>query len=595
MTRGNGVQTTQPSMSDVAARQGDAGPDRATRVSDGRRRRLGAAAGIAVPTIAYLVHASRFGRWIVDDAAITFAYARSLVDGHGLVQQPGARPVEAYSNPSWLVVLAGAKLVGVFDSGRSLFGVPDYVWVPKALAVALFVGTLLVLHAAARPLLGRWAAVATGVAGLLLAANPSYVIWTVSGLENPLMGFTVAALLAVIVRAVAARRLLSWRTATAASLLAVLAALTRPDGAIYLLAYPAVVTALVTRSTLRAGLRAVLVAAAAAAVPVAAFLAWRHAVFGQWLPNTATAKSQGGVSILELGKIGALPSYVGVFAVCVGAALVGAALVEGRTTSRLGDSDGRFVAAFGASLAPAVLSLLAFGVLRGDWMTQYRFATPVWVTTSFLVAVAGTRLVAGPALAGRARVAVVAVVVLALVLSGPLLSRQSQRFAAAPTISVCFAADRYGRLFNAFADRAGVRQGSLLAPDIGGTLLTSRLRVYDLAGLADPTIAKALRKGDRATLRDYVFDRVKPTFIHGHGTWASNSGVFTDPRLARDYVAIVGHTDYVRRDALRDPGALRWMQENGRQAVQAMGALRASSPLRSCGDTLRPGSLPSGL
>jgi hypothetical protein len=53
-----------------------------------------------------LLHASRFGFWIVDDAAITFAYTRNITDGNGSVLQPGATPTEGFSNPTWLALLA---------------------------------------------------------------------------------------------------------------------------------------------------------------------------------------------------------------------------------------------------------------------------------------------------------------------------------------------------------------------------------------------------------------------------------------------------------------------------------------------------------
>ena len=45
--------------------------------------------------------------WLVDDAAISMAYAANWTAGHGLVAQPGLPPVEGYSNFLWVVVLAG--------------------------------------------------------------------------------------------------------------------------------------------------------------------------------------------------------------------------------------------------------------------------------------------------------------------------------------------------------------------------------------------------------------------------------------------------------------------------------------------------------
>jgi hypothetical protein len=93
-------------------------------------------------------HAAKYGNWIVDDAAITFSYARSLTDGAGPVLQPGQPPVEGYSNPAWLVLLAAGRLLGLFDRG-TIFGIPDYVLYPKALSLLACVGILLLTYRAA--------------------------------------------------------------------------------------------------------------------------------------------------------------------------------------------------------------------------------------------------------------------------------------------------------------------------------------------------------------------------------------------------------------------------------------------------------------
>lgn len=53
----------------------------------------------AVLVLGYLLHAAQYGDWLVDDAGITFAYARNLAAGHGPVVNIGEAPVEGYSNP----------------------------------------------------------------------------------------------------------------------------------------------------------------------------------------------------------------------------------------------------------------------------------------------------------------------------------------------------------------------------------------------------------------------------------------------------------------------------------------------------------------
>ncbi len=88
---------------------------------------------IGLPTLLVAAHALVYGLWLVDDAGITFAYARSIAAGAGPVLQPGAPPVEGYSNPAWLALLVLGRWLGLFDHS-TWFGVPDLVAYPKALA-----------------------------------------------------------------------------------------------------------------------------------------------------------------------------------------------------------------------------------------------------------------------------------------------------------------------------------------------------------------------------------------------------------------------------------------------------------------------------
>src|SRR5262245_37549022 len=96
----------------------------------------------AVPFLIYIAHALLFGGWIVDDAGISFAYARNLAQGHGLVSQPGLPPVEGYSNFLWVLLMALSFALRLFDP----------VLTPKLLAVALTGGFFLTLAGALRRL-----------------------------------------------------------------------------------------------------------------------------------------------------------------------------------------------------------------------------------------------------------------------------------------------------------------------------------------------------------------------------------------------------------------------------------------------------------
>lgn len=47
-----------------------------------------------------------------DDSYISFAYAAHLVDGSGLRLSVGSAPVEAFSDPLWVVLMAAGKAIG---------------------------------------------------------------------------------------------------------------------------------------------------------------------------------------------------------------------------------------------------------------------------------------------------------------------------------------------------------------------------------------------------------------------------------------------------------------------------------------------------
>ena len=63
--------------------------------------------------LAALLHAAGFvGYGPCDDDFITYRYARNLIEGHGLVFNPGER-VEGFSAPGWLLLVALAMKNGI--------------------------------------------------------------------------------------------------------------------------------------------------------------------------------------------------------------------------------------------------------------------------------------------------------------------------------------------------------------------------------------------------------------------------------------------------------------------------------------------------
>ncbi len=84
-----------------------------------------------------------FRHWWVDDAAITFAYARNLAQGDGLVAFPGAERSEGFSNPLWMGLLALGQVVGLdpFPLSKILGTLLAAATVPLTWAVARQVPT----------------------------------------------------------------------------------------------------------------------------------------------------------------------------------------------------------------------------------------------------------------------------------------------------------------------------------------------------------------------------------------------------------------------------------------------------------------------
>ena len=150
--------------------------------------------------------------------------------------QPGSVPVEGFSNPTWVAVLAVGRALHLFDHG-SWFGTPDLVLYPKLVALLCCFGVFALMFSIARTVSRRPVAI-TLAAGTATAAVPSFVIWTTSGLENGLFALVVMAIAAVLARTAVSGRLLDPRTAVAVGILAALAALTRPDGIVFLAAFP---------------------------------------------------------------------------------------------------------------------------------------------------------------------------------------------------------------------------------------------------------------------------------------------------------------------------------------------------------------------
>ncbi|MEZ4323298.1 MAG: hypothetical protein R3F61_37890 [Myxococcota bacterium] len=479
--------------------------------------------------------------WVVDDAAISMAYARNLVAGDGLVAMPGGERIEGYSNPLWVAILAVFELVGI--------GGMTAVKLVSAGLFAVSAWLAYRLVEAERP--GCFEALA---APGFLAVSAQVAIWNASGLENPL--FTT--LLLAGLRAVQCGAL-GWAGAAFAGL-----ALTRPEG----VAYGAVVAGWMAVLHRQAAWRFL----AAWAAPIAAHEAFRWAYFAWPLPNTYYAKlgvpverlrfgSRGWGQLFDWSRSTGMGPLLAVFAAGVGGRVLAGLVALGVAVGALALPDlGRIAVLLALGLvapmllrgapvlriaAQLVVVGLAFGVYAGgDWMRGFRWMSLVMGPLAVLFAVglavwsdavarwSGEReitgWVAGVGLLGG----------LAFV-NVPL----TQRFAADPVDYPEMIARRL-RYTNAVADLRGIdrRFVSTLEMDMGAHMLWSRYALVDLAGLIDIPIARHTFV-DREFLRAYVLEERRPDFAHLHRHWANVSGLTRMPEWSRDYVQLPPYDD----------------------------------------------------
>jgi hypothetical protein len=521
----------------------------------------------------FLAHAVLFRDWLIDDAGISLAYARTLAGGYGLRAQPGVDPVEGFSNPLWTLLLAGVLRTGLSPA-----------LAPKLMSLLLVAAAFLVLALSCRR--GSPSALAAAFPLLLLPLNTSFVVWTISGLENPLLAALVVLSCALSLEAVRDLRE-SPSLDRASGAVAGLLALTRPDAVVYAAAYPLVLLAFARREGAhRLVGRLARVASTLLPLPLG-YGAFRVLYFRDWVPNTYHAKDKPSLlSLLDTAKLLDLVLSLAGPLTLAAVVLVVVALVVVRPAPMARRRQHVLLLYLG--LATAV-----YMMMPADWMGEYRFATAFFV---FACWYAG-EVLAGVSAGVPATDLSVARLGAAVEIGAPVLvaatvllhGARSRDFAQNPVVPFSRVAAFSGRGYNRLADVVGRPGASLLTPDMGGTLFYSTMKVYDLAGLCDRVIARTLRSDRPAFLR-YVFDEVRPTFIHVHASWAEWADLSADPRLRRDYVAIAERhdgppewrrqapsdvpwsADYVRRDALAgDAATLGRLRETF--LVQGMPAL----------------------
>ena len=231
---------------------------------------------LCLPWLVLLGWLTSVSWFLTDDAFISFRYIRNLLEGHGLVFNPGEY-VEGYSNFLWVLELAAVW---------ALFGLrPEYA--AHILSIAYTVATIAAMlwwiaRSPSHHDRGLLAWMSLG----LLCSSATFAVWTSGGgLET--RQFTFFVLLAIVCLAV--HKDSRWGLIVASFSLAA-ASLTRPEGPLIAACCFAWFAAQRFLSTRRLDWRELAALVAPFAILIAAHFLFRYAYYGEWLPNTYYAK-----------------------------------------------------------------------------------------------------------------------------------------------------------------------------------------------------------------------------------------------------------------------------------------------------------------
>jgi hypothetical protein len=469
-----------------------------------------------------IVQAWELRNWVVDDAAISMSYARSLWQGLGLVSQRGAPRIEGFSNPLWVLLLA--PFSGLEHASVAV----------KCLSLGLVAFAACRLSATLEETVGsKWVG---RVGGLLLALQPAVTIWSQSGLENALSLLLGVELLRSLQRLALGN--CDRRSALWAGVMSAFLALTRPEGVVYGALYPSLF--LLVGGYLRVGL---LPAALSAVIPAGTWIGYemfRKLYFGAWLPNTYLAK--GGVTVARVTALLTLDPYVmqtwqSLFGSVFGDVWQSwGALALLTATILLWRRDGR------VHLLPVALMLITTLTLQvllpADWMEEHRLATLLYPSVYGLIAIFLARLNGSWLAAGCTT----------LLLLGSCWQAADRylQFVNQSTISVSEVEER-SRLFERWGADLGVTRATILTADVGGFLWRDQLTVVDLGMLVNRRIAQALGeyrpRPDRQAFREYILGEIRPDFIATRAYHAWLAQLDGDSRFRQDYVPIKEYID----------------------------------------------------
>lgn len=465
-----------------------------------------------VPLLISWLHLGLYHDYIVDDAAISIAYAHNLANGNGLVSQVGMAPVEAYSNSLWVYLWALAFSLGLENiyliatllGGICTVGAGYLIW---------------------RTLRGYEGINPLGIAVVLsvMASSSPLMRWVSSGLENGLYLLGCVGLWSVLGLGKShAQR--GWLVGGLAALLVFI----RPDGLLFgglgIIAYGW------SDASSRRSLLTYLLGWIGGLL---IFWLFRWGYFGEWWPTPFYSKQGQGWFNWDYGlKIHRLfRSVVGPFGGGL-AVLMGVVTVWYRKSIF---QDPRYRTLMFAWL----ISIAIFLMLPYDHLGWYRYATP-FLTFQYLYGAAllgklwqASRLPTW--LHPRTIWGMLTTYVIAHIGMNVVVTKHHLE---APIVPFEPVAAVYGYQMNHFADSLQIGGAPMLIPDAGGAILTSQMEVHDIIGLLDPHLAKSMQTNLDA-YRSYLLADLQPALIHLHDLWVQTFPLVADSSFQTAYLPIV--------------------------------------------------------
>jgi hypothetical protein len=211
---------------------------------------------------------------LFDDAMISMTYARNFAQGNGLVWNAGGERVEGYTNPLWVIFMAGFHLLSIPENWVSL---------PIQISGALFLlGSVLFLRKIALNVSGQQRVALLAV--FLTAFYYPLVNWSLIGLEVSILLLLINCSLLLALQVLDTGRFSHWLY-----ILMGLATLVRMDAAVtygVIWAFLMIFDKKNRRQHFWEGLAILMAFVAAQSIA-------RKLYYGEWLPNTYYLKMEG--------------------------------------------------------------------------------------------------------------------------------------------------------------------------------------------------------------------------------------------------------------------------------------------------------------